>query len=218
MNKSRENHSNRANATQRKSDSQTAPIRLNRAPKRQMKPGNMLNPVPVVMVSCGNTPDEYNIITVAWCGTVCSDPAMCYISVRPERHSYPIIQESQEFVINLVSNELAERADWCGVRSGKKFNKFIETDLTPIRGKMVQAPLIYEAPVNLECKVKQIIPLGSHDMFIAEIVAVHASELLFDKKTGEMHLERANLVSYSNGHYYNLGKIIGKFGFSVQKK
>jgi len=197
-------------------DSPTPNIR--KSPKRQMKAGNMLNPAPVVMVSCGETPDEYNIITVAWCGTVCSDPPMCYISVRPERHSYPILKERQEFVINLVSSELAERTDWCGVRSGKKFNKFLETDLTPVRGSKVKAPLIYESPVNLECVVKQVIPLGSHDMFLAEIVAVHASENLFDKKSGAMHLERANLVCYSNGHYYQLGKIIGKFGFSVEKK
>lgn len=191
---------------------------IKKAPKRQLKPGNMLNPVPVVMVSCGSTPDEYNILTIAWCGTICSDPAMCYISVRPERHSYPIIKENGEFVINLVSTELAEITDWCGVRSGKKFNKFLETNLTPVHGSKVKAPLIYESPVNIECVVKQIVPLGSHDMFIAEIVAVHASEKLFDKKSGEMHLERANLISYSNGHYYNLGKILGKFGFSVQKK
>lgn len=191
---------------------------IKKMPKRELKPGNLLNPTPVVMVSCGDTPDEYNIITVAWCGTVCSNPPMCYISVRPERHSYPIIKEKQEFVINLVSNDLAEKTDWCGVRSGSKFNKFIETDLTPIHGTKISAPLIYEAPVNLECVVKQFIPLGSHDMFLAEIVAVHANEALFDKKTGAMHLERANLVSYSNGNYYNLGKIIGKFGFSVQKK
>lgn len=186
--------------------------------KRELKPGNMLNPTPVVMVSCGSTPDEFNIITIAWCGTLCSDPPLCYISVRPNRHSYPILKERKEFVINLVSNELAERTDWCGVRSGAKFNKFVETGLTPVRGTHVKAPMILEAPVNLECVVKQVIPLGTHDMFMAEIVAVHADESLFDKKTGAMHLERANLVAYSNGHYYGLGKIIGKFGFSVQKK
>lgn len=178
----------------------------------------MLNPTPVVMVSCGPTPDEFNIITIAWCGTLCSDPPLCYISVRPNRHSYPILKERKEFVINLVSNELAERTDWCGVRSGAKFNKFVETGLTPVRGTHVKAPMIFEAPVNLECVVKQVIPLGTHDMFMAEIVAVHADESLFDKKTGAMHLEQANLVAYSNGHYYGLGKIIGKFGFSVQKK
>lgn len=178
----------------------------------------MLNPTPVVMVSCGSTPDEFNIITIAWCGTLCSDPPLCYISVRPNRHSYPILKERKEFVINLVSNELAECTDWCGVRSGAKFNKFVETGLTPVRGTHVKAPMIFEAPVNLECVVKQVIPLGTHDMFMAEIVAVHADESLFDKKTRAMHLERANLVAYSNGHYYGLGKIIGKFGFSVQKK
>ncbi|HNW68167.1 MAG TPA: flavin reductase family protein [Bacteroidales bacterium] len=186
--------------------------------KRQLKPGNMLNPVPVVMVSCGSTMEEYNILTVAWCGTVCSDPPMCYISVRPERHSYPIIKKNKEFVINLVPSSLTEISDWCGVRSGKKFNKFLETNLTPVKGQKVQAPLIYESPVNLECVVKEIIPLGSHDMFLAEIVAVNVDDNLFDKKTKEMRLERANLIAYSNGHYYNLGKIINKFGFSVQKK
>ena len=183
-----------------------------------MKAGNLLNPTPVVMVSCGETPDEYNIITVAWCGTLCSDPPLCYISVRPERHSYPILKERQEFVINLVTSELAERTDWCGVRSGKKFNKFLETDLTPVRGSIVKAPMIFESPVNLECVVKQVIPLGTHDMFLAEIVAVHANEALFDPKSGAMQLERAHLVTYSNGHYYELGKIIGKFGYSVEKK
>lgn len=218
MNNMKGDKAKRTIPSKRKSESKSERPSLNKSPKRQLKPGNMLNPVPVVMVSCGSTPDEYNIMTVAWCGTVCSDPAMCYISVRPERHSYPIIQKNQEFVINLVSTELTERTDWCGVRSGKKYNKFLETNLTPIRGSVVKAPLIYEAPVNLECVVKQVIPLGSHDMFLAEVVAVHANETLFDKKTGEMHLERANLVAYSNGHYYNLGKILGKFGFSVQKK
>lgn len=186
--------------------------------KRQLKPGNMLNPVPVVMVSCGSTMEEYNILTVAWCGTICSDPPMCYISLRPERHSYPIIKKNKEFVINLVPSSLTEISDWCGVRSGKKFNKFLETNLTPVKGQKVQAPLIYESPVNLECVVKEIIPLGSHDMFLAEIVAVNVDDNLFDKKTKEMRLERANLIAYSNGHYYNLGKIINKFGFSVQKK
>lgn len=185
--------------------------------KRQLKPGNMLNPVPVVMVSCGETPEEYNIFTVAWCGTLCSDPPLCYISVRPERHSYPIIKAHKEFAINLVSSDLTERTDWCGVRSGKKYNKFYETGLTPVRGSVVKAPLIYESPVNLECVVKEIIPLGTHDMFMAEVVAIHAADGLFDAN-GEMHLDRAGLVAYANGHYYGLGKVLGKFGFSVQKK
>lgn len=186
--------------------------------KRVLRAGNMLNPAPVVMVSCGSSIDEYNIITIAWTGTICSDPALCYISVRPERHSYNLIKESGEFVINLVNRDLAPIADWCGVKSGKKFNKFFETGLTPVRGTQVKVPMIDEAPVNLECKVKQIIPLGSHDMFIAEIVAVHAKEKLFNFKTDALELQRANLVSYSHGHYYDLGKILGKFGYSVEKK
>lgn len=186
--------------------------------KRLLRAGNMLNPSPVVMVSCGSTLDEYNIITIAWTGTVCSDPPMCFISVRPERHSYQLIRESGEFVINLVSRELAPVADWCGVLSGKKYNKFLETGLTPVHGSHVSAPLINEAPVNIECKVTQVIPLGTHDLFLAEVVAVHANEKLFNHKTDALELQRANLVSYSHGHYYDLGKIIGKFGFSVERK
>jgi len=186
--------------------------------KINLKPGNMLNPSPVVMVSCGNTPDEYNIITIAWTGTICSDPPMCYISVRPERHSHDIIKRNGEFVINLATERLAFATDWCGVRSGKKFNKFIEMDLTPVKGQVIKAPLIYESPVNIECVVKDIIPLGSHDMFIADVVAVNASEFLMDKNSKILQLERGNLLSYSHGQYYTLGKRIGKFGFSVEKK
>lgn len=186
--------------------------------KRMLRGGNMLNPTPVVMVSCGATLDEYNIITIAWAGTVNSDPPMCSISVRPERHSYEIIKKEGAFVINLVNKQLAPYADWCGVRSGRKFNKFVETGLTPVRATQVNAPMIEEAPVNLECKVTQIIPLGSHDMFLAEVVAVHVNEKLFSPKTDALDLKRADLVTYSHGHYYGLGEIIGKFGFSVEKK
>ena len=186
--------------------------------KRTLKPSSILNPVPVVMVSCGETMDEYNIITVAWTGTVCSNPPMCYISMRPERHSYDIIKRTGHFVINLVTTDLVSRTDWCGVRSGKKYNKFLETDLTPVKASKVKAPLIYECPVNIECEVKQIIPLGSHDMFLAEVVAIHADERLFDRKTDELQLYKANLAAYSHGQYFGLGKILGKFGFSVQKK
>jgi len=186
--------------------------------KRVLRAGNMLNPSPVVMVSCGSSIEEYNIITVAWTGTLCSDPPMCYISVRPQRHSYEILKRTGEFVINLVNRDLTNAADWCGVRSGQKYNKFLEAGLTPVRGTQVKAPLIHESPVNLECKVKQIVPLGTHDMFIADIVAVHAAESLFNFKTDALELQRAHLVSYSHGHYYELGKILGKFGFSVEKK
>ena len=186
--------------------------------KRTLRGGNMLNPTPVVMVSCGSTLDEYNIITIAWAGTVCSDPPMCSISIRPERHSYDIIKKEGSFVINLVDKQLAKYADWCGVRSGKKYNKFVETGLTPIRASKVNAPMIEESPVNLECKVTQIIPLGSHDMFLAEVLAVHVNEKLFSPKTDAIDLKRADLVTYSHGHYYALGDILGKFGFSVEKK
>ena len=186
--------------------------------KRTLRGGNMLNPTPVVMVSCGSTLDEYNIITIAWAGTVCSDPPMCSISVRPERYSYDIIKKEGSFVINLVNKQLAPYADWCGVRSGRKYNKFVETGLTPVRATQVNAPMIEESPVNLECKVTQVLPLGSHDMFLAEVVAVHVNEKLFSPKTDAIDLRRADLVTYSHGHYYTLGEIIGKFGFSVEKK
>ena len=186
--------------------------------KRTLRGGNMLNPTPVVMVSCGSTLDEYNIITIAWAGTVCSDPPMCSISVRPERHSYDIIKKEGAFVINLVDKKLAPFADWCGVRSGRKYNKFLETGLTPVRAAQVNAPMIGESPVNLECKVTQIIPIGSHDLFLAEVVAVHVNEKLFSPKTDAIDLKRADLVTYSHGHYYTLGEILGKFGFSVEKK
>ena len=186
--------------------------------KRTLRGGNMLNPTPVVMVSCGSTLDEYNIITIAWTGTVSSDPPMCSISIRPERHSYGIIKQSGEFVINLVDKKLTPYADWCGVRSGKKYNKFVETGLTPVKASKVNAPMIEEAPVNLECKVTQIIPLGSHDMFLSEVVAVHVNEKLFSPKTDAIDLKRADLVTYSHGHYYTLGEVLGKFGFSVEKK
>ena len=186
--------------------------------KRTLRGGNMLNPTPVVMVSCGSTLDEYNIITIAWTGTVNSDPPMCSISVRPNRHSYPILKRTGEFVINLVDKELTPFTDWCGVRSGKKYNKFLETGLTPIRATKVNAPMIEEAPVNLECKVTQVIPLGTHDLFLAEIVAVHVNEKLFSPKTDAIDLQRAKLVTYSHGHYYALGEKLGKFGFSVEKK
>ena len=186
--------------------------------KRTLRGGNMLNPAPVVMVSCGSTLEEYNIITVAWAGTVNSDPPVCAVSIRPERHSYGIIKQSGAFVINLVDKRLTPYADWCGVRSGRKYNKFVETGLTPVRATMVNAPMIEESPVNLECKVTQVIPLGSHDLFLAEVVAVHVNEKLFSPKTDAIDLKRANLVAYSHGHYYTLGEIIGKFGFSVEKK
>jgi flavin reductase (DIM6/NTAB) family NADH-FMN oxidoreductase RutF len=178
----------------------------------------MIYPLPVVMVSCGNKETGFNIITAAWTGITCSDPALCYISLRPERFSYGLIRDSGEYCINLTTEELAFATDWCGVKSGQDVDKFKEMGLTPLPGLHIGAPLIAEAPVNLECKVKEIIPLGSHHMFLSEILAVHASEKYIDPKSGAFDLARANPICYSHGKYYHLGAVIGKFGFSVEKK
>lgn len=186
--------------------------------KVDWKPGNMLYPLPAVMVSMGTTPEEYNIITIAWTGTICSDPPMCYISVRPGRHSYEILKKNREFVINLTTADLAFATDWCGVRSGQNHNKFEAMKLTPGKASVVNAPTIEEAPVNIECRVTEIIPLGTHDLFLAEVVNVKAEEAYLNPKTGAFSLEDANLMAYSHGKYYELGKKIGKFGYSVQKK
>jgi flavin reductase (DIM6/NTAB) family NADH-FMN oxidoreductase RutF len=178
----------------------------------------MIYPLPAVMVSCGSEPSEYNIITISWTGTICTDPAMCYISVRPSRHSYGIIKKNGEFVINLTTKELAFATDWCGVKSGKKHNKFEETGLTPVPASKVKAPLIKESPVNIECIVREIKELGSHHMFIADVAAINADEKYIDKKTGLFRLSDAEPVCYSHGTYYLTGNRIGKFGFSVEKK
>lgn len=185
--------------------------------KQNWRPGNQLYPLPVVMVSCGDTPDNYNIITVAWAGTICSDPAMVSISIRPERHSYKIIKRTGEFVINLTTEELAFSTDWCGVKSGKETNKWEAMHLTPIPCKEVLAPAIAQSPISIECKVKQIIPLGTHDMFIAEVVNVIADEKYLDN-TDRFDLAKAKPICYSHGKYYAVGKELGRFGFSVMKK
>ena len=186
--------------------------------KTAFKPGNMLYPLPAVMVSCGASPDEYNIITIAWTGTVCSDPPMCYISVRKERHSHDIIKRTGEFVINLTTEELARVTDWCGVRSGKDHDKFREMHLTPEKAQLVNAPLIAESPLNIECRVVEVRELGSHDMFIAEVVAIDAEESLIDKGTGAFQFNHAHPLAYSHGKYFSLGEKLGGFGFSVKKK
>ena len=180
------------------------------------KPGTFLYPLPVVMVSCG-TMEESNIITVAWTGILNTNPAMCYISVRPERYSHDIIKENGEFVINLTTEKLARATDWCGVISGRNRDKFKEMKLTKEKGNFVKAPLIKESPVSVECRVKEIIPLGSHDMFVAEVLSIDADEKYIDEK-GAFDISKCNLMAYANGGYYPLGKKIGKFGFSVQKK
>jgi flavin reductase (DIM6/NTAB) family NADH-FMN oxidoreductase RutF len=182
------------------------------------KPGTMIYPLPAVMVSCGSVPEEYNIITISWTGTICTDPAMCYISVRPGRYSYNIIKKNGAYVINLTTKSLAFATDWCGVKSGKEFNKFSEMQLTPVPASKVNAPLIRESPVNIECIVKEIKELGSHHMFISEIVAVNADEKYIDKKSGLFRLNDTVPLCYSHGKYYETGQFIGKFGFSVKKK
>ncbi|MCX6555935.1 MAG: flavin reductase family protein [Candidatus Aminicenantes bacterium] len=182
------------------------------------KPGTMLYPLPVVLVSCGEYGGAHNIITIGWTGVVCSDPAMCSISIRPERFSYRIIRARGEFAINLTTAALARAVDWCGVKSGREFDKFKEMKLTPLPAKFIGAPLIGESPVNLECRVKEIRELGSHHMFVAEILAVHADPGYFNPRNGFFDLAAAEPLCYCHGHYYRLGRHIGKFGFSVEQK
>ncbi|NPA67889.1 MAG: flavin reductase family protein [Chlorobi bacterium] len=190
---------------------------MNHVNKIEWKPGNMLYPLPAVMVSCGSAENEYNIITISWTGTVNTNPPMVYISVRPERHSYQILKKNKEFVINLTTEKLARATDFNGVKSGREINKFKVTNLTPVPARKINTVLIGESPVNIECKVTEIIHLGSHDMFIAEVVNINVDEKLIDKKTGRFRLDKAKLLSYSHGFYYILGKRIGRFGWSVKK-
>lgn len=185
--------------------------------KELWRPGNMLYPLPVVMVSCRDENERPNIITVAWAGTVCTNPPMVSISMKKERYSYDLIKNSGEFVINLVTEDLIKVTDYCGVKSGRKIDKFKETGLTRGKANIVSAPLIMESPVNIECKVKQIIPLGSHDMFISEVVSVAVDKSLIDE-TGKFNLNSSRLAIYSHGEYYGLGDMIGRFGYSVRKK
>lgn len=186
--------------------------------KQDWKPGTLIYPLPAAMISCGSTPEEYNIITLSWLGTICTNPPMCYISVRPERHSYEIIKRDMEFVINITTEDLAFATDWCGVRSGKDFSKFDEMKLTPGKASIVQVPIIEESPLNIECRVREILSLGSHDMFIADVVNVKADEKYFDPQTGKFSLESAKPIAYSHGQYYGLGEKIGGFGWTVRKK
>lgn len=184
--------------------------------KQIWRAGTMISPVPAVMVSCGSAEGEKNIITVAWTGTICSEPAMCYISVRKERHSYKMIRESGEFVINLTTKALARATDWCGVRSGKDFDKFSHCGLTIESCPHISAPAIAESPINIECKVKQVIELGSHDMFIAEVLGVMVDDSLLDPQSGKLDLARAELLGYAHGEYYALGEKLGTFGWTVK--
>lgn len=185
--------------------------------RENWRAGNMLYPLPAVMVSCARPGEKPNIITVAWAGTICSSPAMVSISVRPERYSYNIIKETGEFVINLTTEKLVRATDYCGVRSGRDVDKFAEMHLTAGEAVHVSAPVIEESPVNIECKVKQILELGSHHMFVAEVVGVDIDSSLLDEK-GKFQLNKAGLMVYSHGEYFGLGKKIGSFGYSVRRK
>ncbi len=186
--------------------------------KQSWKPGTLIYPLPAVLVSCGNTPEEYNLLTVAWTGTICTNPPMCYISVRKERHSYDIIRRSGEFAINITTEELARATDWCGVRSGRNEDKWTKMGLTPLLTPHIKAPIVGESPLSICCRVKQVMELGSHDMFIAEVVGVEADERYIDPATGRFSLEKASPIVYSHGEYYTLGRLIGHFGWSVKKK
>lgn len=185
--------------------------------KQHWKPGNMLNPVPVVMVSVTDKEGKSNIITVAWAGTVCTNPPMVSISVRPSRYSYQILEETGEFVINLTNESLVKACDYCGVVSGREVDKFQKTGLTPIPMQHVYARGIKESPVNMECRITEKRELGSHTMFIAEVVGVTVDDDYMDE-TGKFHINESGLVMYSHGEYFALGKKLGKFGYSVKKK
>jgi len=186
--------------------------------KQHWKPGNMLYPLPAVMVSCGREGENPNIITLAWVGTICSDPAMVSISVRPERYSYDIIRETGEFVINLTTEKLAYATDYCGVRSGRDVDKFAAMQLTPGKAqKLKAAPIIEECPVNIECKVTEVKELGTHHMFLAEVLSVTVDEGYMNEK-GKFELNKTGLLAYSHGEYFTLGEKCGSFGYSVRKK
>lgn len=185
--------------------------------KELWKPGNMLYPLPAVMLSCQRPGERPNIITVAWTATVCTAPAMLSVSIRPERYSYDIIRETGEFVVNLTTEKLVRAADFCGVRSGKDVDKFIEMKLTPAPSATINAPGIAESPVNIECRVKELLKLGSHHMFVAEVTGVRADRA-FMNETGKFELNQTGLVAYSHGEYFSLGESLGKFGYSVRKK
>ena len=179
------------------------------------KAGTFIYPIPAVMVSCG-TMEKANIITVAWTGILNTNPATVYISVRPTRYSYQIIKEQKEFVINLTNKELVQATDWCGAKTGAKVDKFKEMHLHKEKAKFLSCPMIQESPVSIECRVKEIIPLGSHDMFLAEVLAINADEKYINDK-GAFDISKCDLIAYANGNYYTLGKKLGKFGFSVQR-
>ncbi|MEI8172806.1 MAG: flavin reductase family protein [Deltaproteobacteria bacterium] len=192
-------------------------VKSERIKKQSWKPGNVLWPGPVVLVSCGGTQDwKPNLITIAWAGSVCSDPPMLSISVRPDRYSHAIIQATHEFVVNIPSPRQAKVVDWCGTVSGRDVDKFVETGLTPAKALKVRSPIITECLLNIECRVQKSLKLGSHTMFVAEVVAVQVSSTLLDTK-GRLRVEKGALLAFAHGQYFELGRCLGHFGFSVRK-
>lgn len=177
----------------------------------------MVYPAPAALVTCGASPEEWNMLTVAWTGTICTDPAMLYISVRPERHSYPLILKNMEFTLNLTTEAMARATDWAGVRSGAGYDKWKETGLTPLPGETVKSPTIEESPLSIECRVREVVKLGSHHMFMAEVLSIRADDRYIDPATGAFSLKEAGLMAYVHGKYFGLGDMLGKFGFSVKK-
>lgn len=181
------------------------------------KPGTLVYPLPAILVSCGDLHGEANLFTASWVGTVCTNPPMCYVSIRPERHSYGLIKERMEFGLNLTTVRMARETDWCGVVSGRKYDKIAELGLSVEQGELISAPLLVDSPLSLECRVREIVPLGSHDMFLADVVNVRANESYLDPQTGGFDMERAGLLAYAHGEYFALGDFLGHFGWSVQK-
>ncbi len=186
--------------------------------KQSWKPGNVLSPVPVVLVSCGKAPEwRPNLITIAWTGSVCSDPPMLTVSIRPERHSYNIIKATREFVVNIPGRRQAKLVDWCGMVSGRDVDKFAETGLTPAAALKTKCPIVLECPVSIECHVRKTMKLGTHELFVAEVKAVQVTSALVDAK-GRFRLDKANLMAYGIGEYFSLGESLGRFGFSIRKR
>ena len=185
--------------------------------KQNFKPGTMIYPLPAVLVSCGATPEEYNVLTVSWTGTICSNPPMCYVSIRPERHSYDIIKRTGAFVINLTNRDMEFATDFCGVKSGRECNKFEMANLTPQKAEFVDAPIILESPVSIECKVVEVKPLGSHDMFIAEVVNVVVEDSYL-QENGQLDMAAMNRLAYNHGQYFDVTNPRGFFGWSIRKK
>lgn len=182
------------------------------------KPGTLVYPLPAIIVSCGDLEGESNLFTASWVGTICTNPPMCYVSIRPERHSYGLIKEQMEFALNLTTVSMARETDWCGVVSGKRIDKIKESGLEVEPARFIKAPLLVASPISLECRVREILPLGSHDMFIAEVVNVRADEQYIDPETGGFDMERAGLLTYAHGEYFALGEFLGHFGWSVSKQ